>query len=169
MALILEDGTARVDSESFADAAALKAYGVKYGLTLPAAVPALEALLRRAADQMLTMRWKGDRTSDAQAQAFPRRNVVVGCTYIDIHSIPARIEYGQMALAAEIYADDIAPPELKVGPATMKRVEGAVTVQYARLADVGSTKLLPAAPDRPSLTQFWDYLQPRSLFRTIRA
>lgn len=163
MTLILEDGTGRSDSESYADAAALKAYAAKYGLTVPAAVPALEALLRRAADQMLTVRWKGDRTVLTQAQAFPRRNVVVGYAYIPITQIPARIEYGQMALAIEIYADDVAPPELKVGPATLKRVEGAVTVQYAKLSEVGSTKILPAAPQRPSLTQFWDYLQPGAL------
>lgn len=164
MALIIETGTGAANSESFASAADLKAYGIKFGLTLPAKDAELEALLRRAANQMLTMRWKGARTSDAQAQAFPRRHVVVGCTYIPSDSIPARIEYGQMALAAEIYADDTTPPESKVGPAILKRVEGAVTIEYAKLIDVNAGKVLPAAPDRPSYTQFFDYLQPRGLF-----
>jgi hypothetical protein len=81
--------------------------------------------------------------------------------------LPARVPYGQMALAAEIHQDDIDPVEKRKGAVTLERVEGAVTREYATISNT-SGRLLPAAPDRPSATQFADYLQRRGLF-AIRA
>ena len=72
-----------------------------------------------------------------------------------------------MTLAAEIHQDDIYPPEQRVGGLIRERVEGAVDVQYAVIPST-SRRLLPAAPDRPSATQFADYLAKRGLF-AIRA
>lgn len=161
--LIIEDGTGKPDAESYASAADLVIYAGKFGVTIPADVPAQEALLRRAALAMDGMTWKGRTTSSDQALAWPRRGVELDCEIKPDNYLPARIEYGQMALAAEIHADDIDPIEKRTGAVTRERVEGAVDTEYAVLPN-NSSRLLPAAPDRPSATQFADYLQKRGLF-----
>ena len=167
MALITEDGTGKPDSESYATAAELVSYAANYGVTVPATVEAQEALLRRAALQMQVMGWKGRKASAAQALAWPRYGAEVDGEILPSTYIPARIQYGQMALALEIHADDIDPPALRTGAVIKERVEGAVEVQYAELSN-SSGYLMPAAPDRPSATQFADYLARRGLF-AVRA
>ncbi|CAI8788301.1 Prophage PssSM-02, head-tail conector protein [Pseudomonas sp. IT-P253] len=167
MTLIIEDGTGKPDSESYASAADLAMYAVKFGVVIPADVVAQEALLRRAALAMDGKTWKGRKTDSDQSLAWPRRGVELDCQIKPDNYLPARIQYGQMALAAEIHQDDIDPVEKRKGAVLLDRVEGAVTRQYAAIPNT-SNRLLPAAPDRPSATQFADYLQKRGLF-AVRA
>lgn len=163
MTLIIEDGTGKPDAESYASAEDLALYAVKFGTVIPQGVPAQEALLRRAALAMDAMIWKGRKTSGEQALSWPRREVLLDRENKPNNYLPARIQYGQMALAAEIHQDDIDPVEKRKGAVLLDRVEGAVTRQYAAIPST-SSRLLPAAPDRPSATQFADYLQKRGLF-----
>ena len=165
--LIIETGEGLPNSESFATAESLAMYAVKFGRTIPATEPEQEALLRRSAVQMMALTWKGQKAHADQALPWPRRGVDVDGEILSSTYIPARIEYGQMALAVEIHADDIDPPSQRTGAVVKERVEGAVEVQYAQ-ASSNSGYLLPAAPDRPSATQFADYLARRGLF-AIRA
>jgi len=165
MSLIVEDGTSKADAESYATAAELVSYAAKYGRTIPATEAEQEALLRRSADAMNGMKWKGKKASADQALAFPRSGVEVDGEIKPSTLIPRQIQYGQMALAVEIHADDIDPPAQRTGAVIRERVEGAVDVQYA---ENKSGYLLPAAPDRPSRTQFADYLVKRGLF-AVRA
>lgn len=167
MTLIIEDGTGKLDAESYASAEDLAMYAVKFGAVIPADVVAQEALLRRAALAMDGKTWKGRKTDSDQALAWPRRGVELDQQIKPDNYLPARIQYGQMALAAEIYQDDVDPVEKRKGAVLLDRVEGAVTRQYAAIPNT-SNRLLPAAPDRPSATQFADYLQKRGLF-AVRA
>jgi len=165
MTLIIESGEGLPNAESYATAAELVSYAANYGVAVPGTEQAQEALLRRAAMQMQVMGWKGRKASAAQALAWPRADVELDGEVLPSTYIPARIQYGQMALAAEIHADDIDPPAQRQGAVIRERVEGAVDVQYA---ENKSGYLLPAAPDRPSRTQFADYLVRRGLF-AVRA
>jgi hypothetical protein len=167
MTLIIEDGTSKPDAESYASAEDLAMYAVKFGVTIPAEVPAQEALLRRASLAMDGMKWKGRKFNSEQALSWPRRGVELDYEIKPDNYLPARIHYGQMALAAEIHADDVDPIEKRKGAVTLERVEGAVTREYATIPNT-SGRLLPAAPDRPSATQFADYLLKRGLF-AVRA
>ena len=167
MTLIIEDGTGKPDAESYASADDLALYAVKFGAVIPAGVPEQEALLRRAALAMDGKTWKGRKMSSEQALAWPRRGIELDCQIKPDNYLPARSQYGQMALAAEIHQDDIDPVEKRVGALIKERVEGAVDVQYATISNI-SGRLLPAAPDRPRVTQFADYLAKRGLF-AIRA
>ncbi|WP_338801735.1 DnaT-like ssDNA-binding protein [Pseudomonas sp. RSB 5.4] len=163
MTLIIEDGTGKPDAESYASAEDLAIYAVKFGVIIPAEISAQEALLRRAALAMDGMTWKGRKSNSEQALSWPRRGVDLDYEIKPDHYLPARIQYGQMALAAEIHTDDVDPIEKRKGAVTLERVEGAVTREYATIPNT-SGRLLPAAPDRPSATQFADYLQRRGLF-----
>jgi len=167
MTLIIETGQGLTNAESYASAEDLAMYAVKFGTVIPAGVPEQEALLRRAALAMDGMIWKGRKMNSEQALSWPRREVLLDREIKPNNYLPARIQYGQMALAAEIHLDDIDPPEQRVGGLIRERVEGAVDVQYAVIPST-SRRLLPAAPDRPSATQFADYLAKRGLF-AIRA
>lgn len=167
MTLIIEDGTGKPDAESYASAEDLAMYAVKFGVTIPAEVPAQEALLRRAALAMDGMTWKGRKSNSEQALSWPRRDVELDYEIKPDNYLPARIQYGQMALAAEIHTDDIDPVDQRQGAVIRERVEGAVDVEYAPISNK-SGRLLPAAPDRPSRTQFADYLAKRGLF-AVRA
>ncbi|MCY1371422.1 hypothetical protein D9M69_585620 [compost metagenome] len=69
-----------------------------------------------------------------------------------------------MALATEIHADDLAPPELKKGPVVRNRVEGAVDVQYGQAAEYISR---PAAT-RQSYAQFGPFLNASNQIRLAR-
>lgn len=165
--LIIEDGSGKPDAESFASTESLVMYAGKFGRTIPATEAEQEALLRRAAVQMMALKWKGNKSSSAQGLPWPRRGAQVDGEILSPTYIPARIEYGQMALAVEIHADDIDPPAQRTGAVVKERVEGAVEVQYAEITN-NTGYLMHAAPDRPSATQFSDYLARRGLF-SIRA
>uniref|UniRef100_UPI000F04C363 DnaT-like ssDNA-binding protein n=1 Tax=Pseudomonas viridiflava TaxID=33069 RepID=UPI000F04C363 len=109
------------------------------------------------------MTWKGRKSSSEQALAWPRREIRLDGENKPERYLPARIQYGQMALAAEIHADDIDPIDKRKGAVTKEKVDSAVEREYATISNT-SSRLLPAAPDRPSATQFADYLQRRGLF-----
>jgi hypothetical protein len=165
--LIIEDGAGVPDAESYASAAELVVYAGKFGVTAPMEDAAQEALLRRAALVMQGMSWKGRKTSGDQALAWPRRGVELDREIKPDNLIPARIKCGQMALAAEIHADDIDPIEQRKGAVTKEKVDGAVEREYAVLPS-SSSRLMSAVPDRPSARQFADYLLRRGLF-AVRA
>jgi hypothetical protein len=167
MALIVEDGTGKPNSDSYASVEDFVSYAVRYGLTVPESTVAQEALLRRAALSMDGLRWKGRRATSLQSLAWPRKDVIIDHEIKPSNYIPARIQYGQMALAAEIHTDDIDPIDQRKGAVILDRVEGAVTREYAPIAST-SSRLLPAAPERPSRAQFADYLSKRGLF-AVRA
>jgi hypothetical protein len=167
VSLIIEDGTGKPDADSYASAADLVMYAGKFGVTIPADETAQEALLRRAALAMDGKTWKGRKSSSEQALSWPRSGVELDGEIKPDNYLPSRIQYGQMALAAEIHTDDVDPIEKRKGAVTLERVEGVVTREYATIPN-SSGRLLPAAPDRPSATQFADYLQRRGLF-AIRA
>ncbi|MNF59225.1 hypothetical protein D3C84_408080 [compost metagenome] len=109
--------------------------------------------------------WKGTRTIGAQALSWPRRDVTIDELIQPSDSIPARIKSGQMALAAEIHADDIDPVDKRTGAVTKERVEGAVEVQYAA---VSSSSQKPAVSSSASSINFKQYLAVKGLF-AIRA
>jgi len=165
--LIIEDGAGLPDAESYATAAELVVYGGKFGVTLPVEEAAQEALLRRAALVMEGMSWKGRKASGDQALAWPRRGVELDRAIQADNRLPARIKYGQMALAAEIHADDIDPIEQRKGAVTKEKVDGAVEREYATIS-ITSRQLVAAANDRPSAMQFAEYLERRGLF-AVRA
>jgi len=160
--LIIEDGAGVPNAESYASVDEVVVYAGKFGVTLPVEEVAQEALLRRAGLAMEGMSWKGRKTSGDQALAWPRRGVEVDREIKPDNLIPARIKCGQMALAAEIHADDIDPIEQRKGAVTKEKVDGAVEREYAVIPHL-SPSLRAAAPIRPSVMQFAEFLLKRGL------
>ncbi len=149
MTLIIETGSGLPDAESFATAAELVDYAVKFGKAVPADEPSQEALLRRAALQMGAIPWRGSALSREQALAWPRYNVRRNGWELDSRTIPPQVKAGQLALAAEIHADDLVDPDTKVG-AIVSETVGPLSTTYASAKSSASK---PAAI-RQSYAQF---------------
>jgi len=87
MALIVEDGTGKVNAESYVSVADCAAYAAAHGLTFTGDEPAKEARLRRATQYIdAQYAFKGEEQTDAQALAWPRtvangvpREIVSAC------------------------------------------------------------------------------------------
>lgn len=163
MALVIETGAVVPGAESFATAAELVTYAANFGRTIPVEEVAQEALLRRAALQMSAMPWKGGLVSELQALAWPRYDVHRENWLVPSDAIPAQIKAGQMALATEIHADDLAPPELKSGAVTREKV-GPIDTEYAAV----STYTARPASTRQSYAQFGPFLQASNQIRLAR-
>ncbi len=129
-ALIIETGAIVVNADSYATQVELVAFAAAYGKAVPSVQTDREALLRRAALAMDAMSWKGERVNADQTLAWPRYDVCRNGFVEDSDTIPSNIKKGQMVLALEIYADDLAPPEEKKGAVVRTKVEGAVEVEY---------------------------------------
>lgn len=93
MALVIEDGTGKEDSQSYVDAVEIRAFAAARGVTLPAAPGGtdpdpVEAMAIQAMDyiESLEPQMKGKRTNANaptyyQALSFPRTGVRIGCEY----------------------------------------------------------------------------------------
>jgi hypothetical protein len=149
VSLIIETGAGRADAESFASAAELADYATKFGKVVPTDEPGQEALLRRAALQMNSLQWKGCAINRDQALAWPRFGVCRNGFDLPSNAIPAQVKAGQMALAAEIHADDLADPATKQGAITEETV-GPITTKFA----AASAVITKAAAIRQSYAQF---------------
>lgn len=129
MALIIETGSIVAGADSFATVAEFATYAANYGRTVTDDTTEVEALLRRAALQMDYIQWKGCGVTRDQSLSWPRYGVLVNRWELPSTEIPAKVKLGQMALAADIYADDSAPAELKSGPIIREKV-GPLETEY---------------------------------------
>ncbi|MGQ7956511.1 DnaT-like ssDNA-binding protein [Pseudomonas sp. SP16.1] len=163
MTLIIEDGSIVPGADSFATAAELVTYAANFGRTIPGTEADQESLLRRAALQMDAMNWKGEIVQYDQALSWPRYGVYRGEYQLSSDSIPAKVKAGQMALATEIHADDLAPPELKVGAIESEKV-GPISTTFAKV----STAVSRAAAGRQSEAQFAEFLNASNQVRLAR-
>lgn len=164
MALIIEDGSVVPGAESYATTAELAVYAANFGKTLPADEAAQEALLRRATLQMEAMPWKGCTVRWDQPLSWPRADVRKNGFTILSNTIPPSVKAGQMALAAEIYADDLIDPATKQG-AIIEDTVGPITTKFAAAAST----VTKAAAIRQSYAQFTGLVQSGSQVKLSRS
>lgn len=164
MTLVIEDGSVVAGAESYASAADLAAYAANYGKAIPEEPTAQEVLLRRAALQMEAMPWKGRVVHSDQPLNWPRADVCRNGFTLDYDRIPPQVKAGQMALAAEIYADDLVDPNTRSGAVT-KKVVGPLEFEYA---SASPTITKPAAV-RQSYAQFAGLVESSGQIRLSRS
>lgn len=114
MALEIEDGTGKADSNTYVGIADARAYATARGTTLPADDGAVEAMLHKAADYLesLRARYQGSKTWPApvvdpphvrQAMQWPRTGVVIDCDYeLPDNVIPDELKNAQMQYCIEL-------------------------------------------------------------------
>lgn len=133
MALVIEDGTGKTNSNSYATAAEAIAYADERGFDFPTATADVEKLLIKACDFMLGLeaRYKGYRTNQDQRLPFPRADVLLydGVDYIAYNEIPERLKEAQMRLAVSANATELVPDG--TGQEVVREKVGPLEVQYA--------------------------------------
>lgn len=103
MALIIEDGTGKTDSQTYVSADDLTAYALARAITITAADDtAKEALLITAMDYIESQNFKGDKGSAEQALQWPRLNVKIDGYYVDSDEIPQLLKDSQMEVALSV-------------------------------------------------------------------
>lgn len=115
MALTIEDGTGKADSNSYVSVAEAQAYATARGISLPSDEAEVEALLVKAMDYLEAQRklYSGERTwavattahPDVQALQWPRTGAMLDCrTTIASDAIPAELKRAQMQASMEVFA-----------------------------------------------------------------
>jgi hypothetical protein len=108
MALIVEDGTGKVDAEAYASVADVSAYLIARGNVAWNAITSdeKEQSIRRATDYITSVfgeRWQGSRTSGTQALDWPRADVIdrrlSDGSYYANDSIPSQLIHATAELA----------------------------------------------------------------------
>jgi hypothetical protein len=116
MALIVEDGTGKSNSESFISVADASTYFTARAVTAWAALATdaiREAALRKATEYMTAEyrnRWQGQRTTaTVQALCWPRVGVVIENVTIDSDEVPEIIKRATAELAIRAASGDLSP------------------------------------------------------------
>lgn len=134
MALVVEDGSGRADSESYASVAFAQRYHNARGNEAWDDLDDPEAALRKATDYMLQAyrgAWAGQRMSTTQALDWPRWNVPmrdVSCAYYPTDSVPWEVQKACAELALRVGSGELMPD---VGPQVQSNTVGPITVTYA--------------------------------------
>lgn len=113
MALVTEDGTAKVNSESYATVAAADTRLAAQGLTnwAPLTTAEKEQALRRSTNYMTQAyrsRWAGWRTTATQALDWPRYDVCIDRWTIASTTVPPEVVAACIDLAFKAAAGDLA-------------------------------------------------------------
>jgi hypothetical protein len=144
MTIIVEDGSARTDSEAYITVAECDTYFAARNLTLWADVEVSEAekegALRRATDymqQVYRMRWAGVRRTDAQALDWPRDLVPRPdgpgtwegvFNYYPADAVPREVKHACAELAFRALFGELAPDVDRV---TKREKVDVIEVEYA--------------------------------------
>ena len=140
MALIVEDGTGLVDSDSYISLADARTFAANYGITLPADDTEAEITLRQGTQYVDLQEdcFVGDRLTDTQALAYPRDDDSGMPKALGRATVYAAAEF---ALGTDVRATDD-------GKAiASEEVTGAVAVSYFNNGKTGGTVTITRAMD----------------------
>lgn len=141
--LIVEDGTARADAESYISAADATTYHAARGNTAWTALSlsAKEQALRKATDYMVqvySLQWAGIRHTTTQALDWPRDNVLVlsmgasfGTIYYPNNIVPVEVQRACAELALRSLTAELAPD---VGRQVVRQKIDVIDTEYSTYA-----------------------------------
>tara|TARA_R110000744_G_scaffold14616_4_gene41443 strand:- start:1719 stop:2237 length:519 start_codon:yes stop_codon:yes gene_type:complete len=153
MALIVETGTGASDSDSYISLVDARAYGLKYGYTLPIDDDLADVALRKGVlyADLFESSYSGTRVNDDQALAWPRNNAYKCVRYDQIaianDSIPVEIQNAQV-IAASFYGAGLDVRANDDGNSiASEEVVGAVKVSYFDNGKTGASIEITEATD----------------------
>jgi hypothetical protein len=141
MALNIEDGTGKPDSDSYVTVAEARAYAAARGITLSSDDAAVEALLVQAMDYLEAQRarYQGSKTKPGvQALQWPRTGVVIDCQYnLPDNIIPTELKSAQKQAALEVFAGLSLMPSSDGRVVKREKVD-VIETEYMTGQDLGS-------------------------------
>jgi hypothetical protein len=144
MTLVIEDGTGKLDGQSYASVDDLRAYAKLRGATLPTQDSACEILLMKAMDYLEGLNYQGERfRPDQQPLSWPRVDVEIEGWPLPYNDIPRQLIYAQCALAIEAQTTELLPTRDINDPsgAVTSQTVGPVTTVYT---NAGVVRRVPA-------------------------
>jgi hypothetical protein len=146
MALIIEDGTGKTDSQSYASEAELDSYASVRGVTLSGVDT---ELLIKAMDYLEQQNFKGNKLTKEQALQWPRYDVWIDGFPVDTDEIPVQLKEAQMEYALSIDGGvdpsatvDRAIKKERVSSIEVEYMDGASDTQYIKAAEQKLRKLV---------------------------
>jgi len=127
MALVIEDGTGKTDSNTYASEAEFVAYAAARGVTVANNITD-EQLLITAMDYIEQQPFKGFKNTKEQALQWPRSNVKIDGYYVDTDEIPLLLKEAQMENALGIDAGN--NPLATEGRSTKREKVDVIEVEY---------------------------------------
>ena len=127
MALIVEDGTGKLDSNTYVDAVDFNTWLSDRGLTLGGSLTD-ENLLLQATDYLETLSYIGIKNTQEQALLWPRSGAYIDGYLFPFDSIPKQLIDAQMQVAYSI--DQGVNPLATIGQAVKKEKVDVIEVEY---------------------------------------
>jgi hypothetical protein len=144
--IVIEDGTGKTDSNSYASEAQLTSYATDRGLTI-SGTPA--DLLIKSMDYIEQQNFKGSKNTKEQALVWPRWGVYIDNFAIDSDEIPLLLQEAQMEVALGVDAgnDPLATVDRetkreKVDVIEVEYMDSARSQPYLKAAEFKLSKLL---------------------------
>ena len=135
MALIIEDGTGKIDAQSYATDAELTAYAAERGITVAGTNGTNEQILLKAMSHIEGQSYIGYKKTREQALQWPRNDVeLYGWDWPD-DQIPSQMKSAQIETALQIDAGS--DPTETTDPDVKSESVGSLSVTYM---DHSSTK-----------------------------
>jgi hypothetical protein len=125
VSLIIEDGTGKADSQSYASEAAFASYALERGVPVKGTDT---KLLITAMDYLESKNFIGDKATRDQALQWPRVNAAMDGYYIDYDSIPQLLIDAQIEIALSIDAG--ANPLATIERETKREKVDVIEVEY---------------------------------------
>lgn len=150
MALVIEDGTGKVDSDSYVTVAEARAYASRRGTALSADDAEVEVQLHNGMDYLESKRalYQGSKTypENPQALQFPRTGVTVDGTELAVDAIPVELKKAQCQLCVE-QQKGLSLLAGSDGRVVLREKVDVLEVQYASPADFsGGVGGMPSYP-----------------------
>jgi hypothetical protein len=146
MALIIEDGTGKADSQSYASEAAFASYASDRGVSISGTDT---NLLITAMDYLESKNFIGDKETRDQALQWPRVNAAMDGYYIDNDAIPQLLVDAQIEIALSIDAGvnplatvDREVKREKVDVIEVEYMDNAIDSSYLTAAETKLKKLV---------------------------
>lgn len=146
MALIIEDGTGKTDSQSYASETAFASYASDRGISISGTDT---KLLITAMDYLESKNFIGDKATRDQSLQWPRVNAAMDGYYIDNDSIPQLLIDAQIEIALSIDAGvnplatvDREVKREKVDVIEVEYMDNAIDSPYLMAAETKLKKLI---------------------------
>lgn len=123
--IVIEDGTAKTNSNSYVTEAEVTTYASDRGITLTATEA---VLIIKAMDYLETLSFIGYKKTEDQALQWPRDQVYIDNFYIESDTIPQELKNAQLALCMSIDAG--VDPASDLERTTKREKVGDIEVEY---------------------------------------
>lgn len=122
MTIIIEDGTGKIDANSFVTAQQLEDFATLRGISLPESV---DALLVKSAEYLGTREseFQGSRVNFDQALSFPRKGLTINCEEFPEDEIPVQVIRAQLQAALEVFEHEDLTPSYTEPPVLREKVD----------------------------------------------